>query len=920
MSAALLGRKEELGSIQSFLERVRLGPATLVVAGEAGIGKTILFEAGVERAQSLCDRVLSVRGVEAEARLSFAALTDLLSGVLDEALPVLAAPRRRALQIALLLEAPGSEPVDPRAVTLAVVDVVRALAAPGPLLIAIDDLQWLDASSARVLQAALRRVRHERVGFLATARVGPDEPLPFALERSLPETTVERVPLEPLSLGVLHRLLKERLHLDLPRPELVRLHEVTGGNPFFALEMGRELASARARLAPGRPLPVPGNLRKLLGGRLARLSDDTRQVLLSAAALAEPTLEVLTVAHGDRERTVRALEEAARAGVIEVDDARVRFAHPLVASVCYGETPLWRRRAAHRRLAGPVRKEEQARHLALAAEGPDAGVARALDQAAGQAAARGATAAAAELSELASELTPPADDGERRHRLFVAANFHRLAGDRERAASILEGLLPDARGDERADVLLALARSRRDQVRRAIELCEEATRVTCDDGRAAEALAFLSLLRIIDGHVYGSLSAARSGLERAERVGDPELLARTIGRVASAEQFGLEMTPGLLERGVTLEEGLPQRLEYPESPIVAFARRLVLLGELDRARDIINREEQMAAARGDEGTHGQLLFYLVMLEWKAGRWQRALEHAALALELGEQLGDRQYEGMVLYGRATILAHLGRVDEARATAAKALSIFDATGDAHNAVWALGVLGFIDLSLGDMSAAATHLRALPRRLVAMGWNEPADPWPETIEVVAALGELEEARSLLALFEERALRLGAPRGLAPAARCRGLVAAADGDLETALASFGAALAEHDRAEEPFERGRTLLALGTTLRRAKQQRAARDSLEQAAAVFDELGARLWAAKARAELARIGGRRRGSRELTETEARVTSLVVDGLSNKEIASKLYMSVHTVEAHLSRIYRKLEVRSRTELGRRMTAKV
>jgi DNA-binding CsgD family transcriptional regulator len=917
MSAAVIGREEELGSIQAFLEEVRSRPGALVLSGEPGIGKTILFDAGVQRAGLIFDRVLTFRGVEAEARLSFAALADLLTDVLEEALPALGGPRRRALEIALLLEEPGDERLDSRAVALAFLDVVRALAASGSVLVAVDDLQWLDASSSRVLLAALRRLREEPVGLLATARVARDAPLPFALERSLPEAMLERLLLEPLSLGVLHRLLKERLGLDLARPELVRLDEVTGGNPFFALEIGRELASARARLAPGRPLPVPGNLRKLLGGRLARLHPDTQDVLLSVSALAEPTVEVLAAAHGDHERTVKALEEAKHAGVIELDESRLRFSHPLLASVCYEETPLWRRRAAHRRLAGPVAEaEERARHLALAADGPDAGVALELDQAAEQAAARGATAAAADLSELASELTPPVSDEERRRRRLAAANFHRLAGDRERAASILDQLLPDAQGDERADVMLALARSRREAVGRSLELCEAASRATSDDARVAEALAFLSFLRILDGDVYGSLAAARAGLERAERVGDPELLSRAIGRVGSAEQFTLDITPGLLERGVVLEQGLPRQLEYPESPIVAFGRRLILLGELDKAREIISHEEEKAAARGDEGTRGQLLFYLIMLEWQAGRWRRGLEHAAAALELAEQLGDEQYKGMVLYGRATVLAHLGDVDEARLVAAEALTIAETTGDAEFPIWNSSLLGFIELSLGNMRAAARHLRPLPRQLVAQGWNEPGDPWPEAIETLLAVGELDEARSLLALFEERAHRLGVPRGLAPFARCRALLAAAEGDLETAYGWFERALAEHDRAEVPFECGRTLFAFGATQRRAKRQRAARESLERAAAVFEELGARLWAAKARAELARIGGRRPASTALTQTEQRVASLAADGLSNKEIASTLFVSVHTVEAHLSRIYRKLEIRSRAELGRRI----
>ncbi len=921
MPTAVIGREEELGSIQAFLDQVRRGPATLVLCGEPGIGKTILWEAGVERARGLFPRVLSYRGVEAEARLSFAALAELLADVLEEALPSLAAPRRRALEVALLLEEPGGEPPDPRAIALAFLDVVRALAASGAALVAVDDLQWLDSSSARVLQAALRRLRDERVGLLATARVGPDAPLPFALERSLPEGVLERLSLQPLSRGALYQLLKERLGLGLTRPELVRLHDVTAGNPFFALEMGRELARARARLAPGRPLPVPGNLRKLLGGRLARLHAETREVLLTAAALAGPTVELLVAAHGVGERTVEALEEAARAGVLELEDSRVSFSHPLLASVCYEEAPLWRRRAAHRRLAAVAAEtEERARHLALAADGPDTRVAHVLDEAADQAAARGATAAAAEFSELAGELTPPDSPDKRRRRRLAAAKFHRLAGDRDRAGVILEELLAEVPcGAERADVLFALALLQRADLPTITRLCEQALlEAKDDDARSAKIIAFLSWMRLREGDVPGALAHARVQLEKAERAGDLELLARAIARAATMETFACSITPGLIERGVEIERRLGRSLEFHESPTTAYVRRLICLSELDGARALLHDAEARAAANGDEGARAYLLFNLTWLELFAGRWERALSHAETVADLAEQLGDEQLRSMILTARATVDAHLGRVDEARAAAEEAGAISDAAANDLFRVWDFAVLGHIELSLGNLRAAERYLRPLPARLVSLGWNDPVEElWPDTIEVLIALGELPQARSYLGQFEGRAQHLGGPWALATAARCRGLLAAAEGDFAAAFEAFERALAEHGRMQGTFERGRTLLALGSTRRRAKQKRAAREALEQALALFDELGARLWAAKAREELARIGGRRVLTGELTATEERVAALAARGLSNKEIAAELVVSVHTVEAHLVHVYRKLEVRSRAGLAHRMT---
>jgi predicted ATPase len=267
-------------------------------------------------------------------------------------LPALAVPRRRALEVALLLEEPTGRGPDPRAIGLALLDGVQMLAAAGPVVVAVDDLQWLDLASAGVLQFALRRLGDERVGFLATSRTGSGEEARVDVGRSFPEARLGRLSVGPLSLGALFHLLRDCLGLELARPQLVQLREVTGGNPFFALEVGRELAMARP--APGRQLPVPSTLRQLLGKRLGRLPADTREVLLSAAALARPTVAVLAAAHGPGVRVTDALEHAEHTGVIVLEDARVRFAHPLLASVCYEEALPWGRRAAHARLAAAV--------------------------------------------------------------------------------------------------------------------------------------------------------------------------------------------------------------------------------------------------------------------------------------------------------------------------------------------------------------------------------------------------------------------------------------------------------------------------------------------------------------------------------------------------------------------------------------
>ena len=503
--------------------------------------------------------------------------------------------------MALLLAEPGDVAPDAHAIGLGVLDVLGALTARGPLLVALDDAQWLDPSSVGALQVALRRVREQPIGLLATLRITQDEATAFQLDDSFARDHLRRLSVGPLSAGALHRLLEQRLGLALTRPELARVQEATAGNPFFALELGRELVRTGTRPTPGQALRVPDSLRELLGGRLSRLPGETLDVLLQVAALARPTVEVVAAAHGNRERVLGALEAAVREGVVELDGSRVRFAHPLLASICYEEAPVWKLRAVHRALADAVADiEERARHLALAVDGPDAVVASALEAAAEHAAARGATAAAAELYERAAELTlddPPLA----RQRRLQAANFHRLAGEADRAAVMLDQLLTEVpSGVERADVLFALASTFRAKSAETNQLFEEAlAEAEGDDARSARILALRSLFHLLAADVRAALADARAALERAERVGDPALLAAAIARVGHAETWGAEITPGLLERGAELEQRLGLELEFTESPGVWLGRQLMRLGEIDRPDEIFE------AARGEGSRKGR---------------------------------------------------------------------------------------------------------------------------------------------------------------------------------------------------------------------------------------------------------------------------------------------------------------------------
>ena len=378
---ALVGRERELDELARSLDAVPSGPVGFLFEGDAGIGKTILWRETVSAALDRSYCVLSCRPVESEAQLAFTALGDLLEEVPDWASADLPVPQRRALDVALLrAEAEGPPPL-PRAVSLGVLGVLRALAASGPVVIAVDDVQWLDRPSASALEFAARRLRGEPIG-VVFARRGVGADVPLALEQALPREAVRRLLVSPLGGDSLEPLVRARLGVHLGSPALRQLEAASGGNPFFALELARSLAERDVPLGPGEPLPVPGSLRMLLGERLADLAPAAREVALAASALARPTVALVEASLRSADPAA-ALAGAVDAGVLEIEGDRLRFAHPLIASVVYADASAAQRHALHARLADVVEElEERARHLALAAEAPDGDVAAELDRAA----------------------------------------------------------------------------------------------------------------------------------------------------------------------------------------------------------------------------------------------------------------------------------------------------------------------------------------------------------------------------------------------------------------------------------------------------------------------------------------------------------------------------------------------------------
>jgi hypothetical protein len=386
MAVQIIGRREELLTLDAFLTDISTGGQALLLEGDAGIGKTALWREGLRTAKARGISVLRANPSNSEAQIAFAALGDLVAPALGQGLTQLVPPQRRALETALLLRESDGAPPEVRVLGLALLSIMRTLAEERPVLVAIDDVQWLDASSADVLTFALRRVEAEPIAVLATVRERPAE-APLALDRTFAE--FRRLPVEPLSVGAIHRLLWGRLGLALPRPVLIRVHRTTGGNAFFALELGRALADGSIR-ADNVDVALPESLRAVVGQRLSALPERVRETLVAVAALGSPTVTVLEPLGGT---VVDDIELATRQRVLDLDGNRIRFAHPLLAPACYEAMPLHKRRRVHERLAGlDVDPEERARHLAIAAADPNEEVAVALEAAAEHAAARGAGA------------------------------------------------------------------------------------------------------------------------------------------------------------------------------------------------------------------------------------------------------------------------------------------------------------------------------------------------------------------------------------------------------------------------------------------------------------------------------------------------------------------------------------------------
>ncbi|MGC2653361.1 MAG: AAA family ATPase [Mycobacterium sp.] len=916
LSAGQFTRRDEAETVADFLVSACREPAALVVEGEPGIGKTTLWLAAVEQARERGFWVLSARAAAVESGLAYAALADLLCAVDAAVLDQLPERQQVAVDRILLRTSERGAATDQRAVSAAFLSIIERLGETSPVLLAIDDLQWLDHSSRHVLAFATRRLA-AGVGVLCTRRTGTPGEDASSSWLNLPKPdAIGRIRLGPLSLGALHAVVCERLEKSFPRPTMVRIHEVSGGNPFYAVEIARVIDTQ----APVGEVSLPRTLFEVVQSRLDSLEVSVRNALLAMACLSSATTgEVIRATDMDSDSLIELLEQAEGEGIIEITGNRLEFTHPLLARGVYDSAAPAQRRRMHRRLGQIVGQPEQrARHLALGATRGDLMILQALDRAAESANTRGAPHAAAELLELAMRL-----GGDTPQRRIVTAANHFDAGDPGRARSLLEettAQMPAGPARAAALHLLALVRLYGDNFGDAAELLKKGLDEAAENAALrVQMLVALAFALVNTGNLPAALSTVEDGVTAAGELGAPPLMSLALGmRVVLHVMRGDGFDEASMRQAITHEDRYA-KMPLAFRPTVQSAMLLGWMGQLERAH------EQMLAIRRDcieRGEEGELMFVDFHMVTQA-IWRGDFTEAALVaddtMERAVQLGGDFPAFIGLTVRATVAAYSGHDTAARRDIDEALAAGQRS-NAHTLMqWTVDVLGFLEVSLGNYEAALTTLQARLNMLEAVPDSTEiisASFVPDAVEALIQVGRIGEAESLASTLQRNGERLDRAWMLAIAARCRSMLLAADGDLDEAILFAQRAMAQHDRLAMPFELARTQLLLGQLQRRSRRRDAAAATLREALATFERLDTPLWAARARASLARSGPAPTRASLLTASERRVAELAASGMTNRDVAGALFISVKTVEVNLTRIYRKLDIHSRAELGRRI----
>lgn len=905
-----VGRDDELRAVEVFLTDGDDAVRCLTLAGDPGIGKTTVWEAGCELAHVLGFRVLSTRASSAENGLSFAGLADLVDAAGPAALAAVPAPRLHALRVAIRAADPGDEFPEPFASAAGFLSMLSAAAAREPLLVAIDDVQWLDPATASAVLYAARRLARQpagRIRFLLCRRPGPRTDLEDAFRGS---GASQIRTFGPLTQGAIQRVLSE--HMTVPPRRVTRqIYEASQGNPLYALELAR-LVADRGCPEPGAELPIPDVAADdIFGPRVQALPAPMRRALLAASLSANIAVRELA-----RLTAPGTVEEAVTTGLLAQERSRLRPAHPLLGAAARRLSTAAERRELHAALATAVDDPAlRASHRAQAVAGHDEALARETAAAAQAAAERGATIDAELLAGHALRLTPPGSP-EYPGRLVALARCHIVTGDMARAAELLGphlNELPPGPERGRAHVILGESAPALDEEAHLDQALAEAGDDAALRVQVLSRKAMVLAVSMIERLAQAERAAAEAS--RIARDGGNEMRIRALTAQAWTRVL----------RGIPIDD---VRRSAPEPTAGtngmqdaaverAYGVRLAFRGEVEQARVVFER------LRGWSDDHGDLLGTLAVtlqlseLNLRVGDVRQAGLHIE-ELEQWSALAEMRTVRARL--RALLAAVTGLPAEAARHAAVArdgAELPDYRWDWLDASRAAGIAALLD---DDPERAVSLLGPVWEHTVREHVTEPG-AFPVAGDLVEALvrcGRHDPARAVAERLALLAARQEHPWAGATARRCSAMLHLAAGLPGEAAEDLADAAAGYARLGLRFEHARTLLALGPLQRGLRRRAAARESLTGAQAEFDALGCTGWSARAAAELAKISGRKAADDTLTASERRVVELAVAGLPNKEIANRLYVSVYTVEAHLSHAYAKLGVRSRSQLAARVVA--
>ncbi len=907
VGSEIVGRDHELTRVRTLLEATRAGATTtLVVEGEPGIGKTTLLEAAERMATGF--RCLWVRGVESESVLAHAGLLQALSPVRDRLAEI---PGAQATALSLALGwGSAAAPSERFLVAAAVLSILAAESERAPVLVLVDDLQWVDRESAAALGFAARRLREDPVCFVWAARSG-----------SIATEFGQGTPVLTLA-GLFHAdavaLVRDRVANDV----VERLIDDTGGNPLGILEIARRLTDAqRVGAAPlPNPLPVGDRLGIVYEQQLTGLSAHAwRAVLLFALNRSGISATVAAALVREGADVAAALDEAQDRGVLVRSGAEIGFRHPLLRTSVLAVATSAQQRSAHRALADVLAADSYSLagtwHRAEAASGPDPGLAQDLVRAADLSRTRQGYAAASAAMERAALLV--GDPALTADWLATAASDAMLAGDADRtrslAARVLDGPSPP-RAHGRALFTLGLLEEYSGSVPYAVELLASAAE-RLDGAHRTRALAELALARFRLNDVAGFGECAARIQEAADH-NDPEQRMLSDFTRGVAATLGGDLAAGqVLLSDVTDQIARPPLRDDPRS-LLFLGLAGGFLGDPREAMVLGSAQLSQVRNRGALGVLVPALALFAAARAWLGDHAGAFADAGESAELGEQLGYAADAAVAVEMLAWQSAARGLHDDAHAALARARSLTDRAGTtgfaAHQAVTA----AFCALCRANPAAAVSLLEA---RMAADGgvgsMGEPLGVAPYLVEAYVAVGRRDEAVALADRFAAVTPPAAPPWLRALVARCRGLTATDD---ETAAQEFEAALAAQADPPDTFETARTHLLYGARLRRSGQRVKAREQLRTAHDAFAEMDLTAWVQRAANELAATGAKPRTRRPqpnepLTSQETQIALHAAKGMSNKEIAAALFLSPKTVEHHLSSVYRKRGFRSRAELA-------